>query len=84
MFDSSIEYNTLKRTETDAEVWWWDGAEKKAGWNIYRAEYQAYQKRKRYAADWNGSIDAVRECPIDKGGVSENRKRNTAHTGITA
>ena len=58
-------------------------AENKAGWNIYRAEHQTYQKRKRYAADWNDSIDAVRECTIDKGGVSEDRKRNTAYKSNT-
>ena len=51
---------------------------------MYRAEHQAHQKRKGYAADGNGDIDAVRECVIDKRGVSEDRKGNTAHTGVTA
>lgn len=32
-------------------VWWRYGAENKAGRNIYWAEYQAYQKRKRDTAD---------------------------------
>ncbi len=51
---------------------------------MYRAEHQAYQKRKGYAADGNGGIDAVRECTVDKGSISEDREGNTAHTGITA
>ena len=67
-----------------SEVRWWYGAGNKAGWNIYRAEHQADQKRKGYAADGNGNIDAVRECTIDKRSVSEDRKGNPTHTGITA
>ena len=31
-----------------------------------------------------GGIDAVRECAADKGSISEDRKRNTAYTSITA
>ena len=65
-------------------MWWRYGAEDKAGWNIYRAKHQAYQKWKGYTADGNGNIDAVRECTIDEGSVSEDRKGNTAYTGITA
>ena len=51
---------------------------------MYRAEHQAHQKGKGYTADRNGNIDAVRECAVDKGSVSKDRKRNTAHTGVTA
>ena len=59
-----FEYNTLKRTETGSEVWWWYGAEDKAGWSIYRAECQAYQKRKRDMTDWNGNIELVEFCNL--------------------
>lgn len=52
--------------------------------NIYRAEHQAHQKRKGYAADGIGSIDTVRECTIDKRSIGKDRKGYTAHTGITA
>lgn len=51
---------------------------------MYRAEHQAHQKRKGYTANGNGSVDAVRECTIDKRSVSKDRKGNTAHTGVTA
>ena len=46
-------------------MWWWYGAENKAGWNIYRAEHKAHKKRKGDTADGNGSVDAVRECTYD-------------------
>ena len=38
---------------------------------MYRAEHQAYQKRKGHTANGNGSIDADRECTSDKRSVSE-------------
>ena len=42
-----------------------------------------HQKRKRDTADRNGSVDAVGECIYDQGSVSEDRKGNTAYTGVT-
>lgn len=56
----------------------------KAGRNIYRAEHQAYQKRKRNTADRDGSIDAVTKCTDNQRSTGKDRERDTAYTGVTA